>query len=127
MLLVSGCNEDMSIEQPTYARISQDSVRVQVKLDASKAALIRDEEIYLTVTALECGSGGGRYPAEAFVGNEEVSAFDFPVTGKNVSFRGDIPIEVFERYEKPCVLLEGGSYLGRTVSTKPTPIEPEPQ
>lgn len=125
MLLVSACDEDISIEQPTYLRISQDSVRIQVKLDAEEAAFIRDKEIYLTLTALECASGSDRYPAEAMVGNEKVSMFDFPITGENVTFHGDMPTEVFDRYEKPCVLLEGGGYQGRTISSKPTPLEPE--
>lgn len=122
-LIISGCSEGVLIREAAYARIS-DIVRVQVQLSSNDAELIRDEQIYLKLTTLDCKSGQHRYPAEAFVGDKKVSGFDFPVAGEAVSFYANIPDKVFDLYQKPCVILEGGSYLGREVVSKPVPLEP---
>lgn len=125
MLALTSCSKDLPIVEPTYSNISEESVRIEVQFNANDAKYIKDEEIYLTLTSLECQSGANRYPAEAFVGRSKVSDFDFLVANESLTFHADVPIGVFSRYERPCLVLEGGSYLGRSVSSKSTPIEPK--
>ena len=124
ILMVTSCSKELLIAEPTYHRIADEIVRVEVPFKASDARFIRVEEIYLTLTTHECGSEENRYPAETFVGHSKVSDFDFPINGELVSFHSDIPVEVFDRYARPCMVLEGGSYFGRTISGKSTSIEP---
>ena len=125
MLLATSCSKDIPIVEPTYNRVSNETVRIEVNFDPADAEFIRNEEVYLTLTAHECGSSANRYPADALVGQSKVSEFDFPITGDRVTIHGDIPIEVFNRYERPCLILEGGGYSGRSVSSKSTPIKPK--
>jgi hypothetical protein len=124
MLTLTSCSKDLPVVEPTYSKVSDETVRIEVQLDAEDAEYIKREEIYLTLTSLECDSGANRYPAEAYVGQSKVSSFNFPIQGARITFHGDVPAEVFNRYERPCLLLEGGSYLNQSVSSKLTMIEP---
>lgn len=125
MLTATSCSKDLPVVEPTYSILSAETVRIEVQLEASDAEYIKGREIYLTLTSHECESDANRYPAEAYVGESKVSDFDFPVTDERLTFYADIPAEVFNRYERPCLLLEGGGYSGRSVSSSSTPIEPK--
>jgi len=125
MLTATSCSKDLPLVEPTYSKVTDETVRIEVQFEASDAEYIKGEEIYLTLTSHECESDANRYPAEAYVGQSKVSDFDFPVTNERLTFYADIPAEVFSRYERPCLVLEGGGYLGRSVSSRSTPIEPK--
>ena len=124
-LTAIACSKDMPIVEPTYSQISKDTVRVELKFEVDDAEFIKSKEIYLTFTAHECESGAKRYPAEAFVGESNVSDFTFPIVGERILSHADIPVDVFSRYERPCLALEGGGYAGRSLSSESTPIEPK--
>jgi hypothetical protein len=115
----------MPVVEPTYSKISKDAVRVELQLEAKDAEFIKSEEIYLTLTTHECESDANRYPAEAFVEESKVSDFNYPIIGERIVFHADVPADVFNRYERPCLSLEGGGYAGHSVSSESTPIEPK--
>lgn len=124
-LTATACSRDLAPGKPTYSQVSDDTVRLEVQVSAADAAYVKNEEIYLTITSHECGSDANRYPTEAYVGDSKISDFDFPVSTEQLTLHADIPSEVFRRYERPCLALEGGGYLGNKVSSASTPIEPK--
>jgi len=126
LLTTTSCNRELLAIEPTYKKISDETVRVEVQFEADDAEFIKKQEIYLGITSLECESGADRFPAlEAYVGKSAVIDFDFPINAERITFHADIPAEFFSRYDRPCLVLEGGSYLGWTVSSEPVPIEPK--
>lgn len=127
MLTTTSCNKALLPIEPTFMKISDETVRIEVQFESSDAEFIKNKEIYLNISSLECESGAHRLPVEAYVEEWAVSGFDFPIEAERTTFHGDVPAEFFSRYERPCLTLTGGSYLGRTVSSEPVPIEPKEQ
>ena len=125
MLTATSCNRELAAIEPTYSMVSDDSVRIEVQFDADDAKFVKNKEIYLGLTSHECGDRENRYAAEAYVGESAVVDFDFPIEAERVTFHGHVPAEVFSQFEQPCLILTGGSFLGRTVSSESIPIKPK--
>jgi len=125
MPVAASCSKDLPVLEPTYSKVSDEIVRIEVQFETDDSQFIKNEEVYLNLTSHECGDGANRYSAEAYVGDSAVIDFDFPISTESSTFHGDVPAEVFSRYERPCLTLTGGSYLGWTVSSESVPIEPK--
>jgi hypothetical protein len=84
---------------------------------------IKRWQIYFSLTVINCEGSPQDYPAEPYVAGERATHFKFSVPDDGAEFTGIIPAKVFKEYRRPCVFLEGGSYLLRKIKSDTVPLK----
>ncbi|RYG94977.1 MAG: hypothetical protein EON58_15155 [Alphaproteobacteria bacterium] len=97
-------------------------VVVKVSVRSADAKIIKQRELYFSLTVINCNGSGNGFPAQPSIGGELVPGFDFPIDGDVVQITGQVPAHIFAQYNEPCVLLKGGGYLTGTIKSSVVPI-----
>jgi hypothetical protein len=122
---LAGCRFDPDVFSAQSHRTGDEEF-VRVRLRSSDAETIKRRELYFSLVVFNCTGRADRYPAEAFIGGERASDFRFPTAGASVEVTGRVPAWIYAKYRKPCVFLEGGSYLSGTIKSMQLPIKTAP-
>jgi hypothetical protein len=120
-LVLTGCQFRPNILSASSHRVGNE-VAVQVTLHSVDAKSIKNRQLHFSLVVVNCTGESDRYPAEARIDGQRADEFQFPVDGDTVEMEGRVPAQIFGRYSRPCVLLEGGGYLTGTIRSSMTPI-----
>jgi hypothetical protein len=89
---------------------------------------ILDSEIYAHLVVFDCENESRRYPAEPDINSVPLSNFSLARRQLSsdrallVEISGDVPKEVWDRYSRVCLRMNGGSYLGRELASNVIPL-----
>ena len=103
------------------ARIVDENAVVEVPLNQRDVQVIKDRELYFSIVVVECADKSKKFPLQPFLEGEMIEGGKFPSV-KPVTVYGTMPVGNFQRYEKPCVYLEGGGYFSGKLSSPLVPI-----
>lgn len=103
------------------ARIVDTNAVVEVALDQRDVQVIKDRELYFSIVVVECGDGSKKFPLQPFLDGRRVEGGNF-LGAISATVYGTMPISKFQRYEKPCVFLEGGGYFSGKLSSPLIPV-----
>lgn len=95
---------------------------IELSLQSRDAYAIKNRQLYFSIVVIECGGGQSRFPMEPYIAGQRAAEFKFPTTGQDVKITGSMPATIFQKYSRPCVLLEGGGYLSGNLISVPVPI-----
>lgn len=115
VLLFAGCTMRPSLLGVESTRVADEQI-VMVLLRPDDAERMKRRQIHFAVVVVDCAETRAGYPAEPEIVGQ-------PASGGVVRVVGRVPAAVYDRYERPCVFLRGGSYGMARVETAPLPVE----
>jgi hypothetical protein len=112
-----GCSYEPRIADAYVEKSAKDGSVVTVRISSDVAKTIKRKQLYVALVVVDCQNKEDRYPVEAYIDGQRASRFKYLTTSDYVDIKGFIPSQVLNEFGRPCVFLEGGSYmLGRIVS-----------
>ncbi|WP_456998763.1 MULTISPECIES: hypothetical protein [unclassified Luteimonas] len=90
-------------------------------LDQRDVQVIKERELYFSIVVVECADNSKKFPLQPFLDGKRIEGGNFP-SARPTTVYGTMPINSFQRYEKPCVFLEGGGYFSGKISSPLVPI-----
>jgi len=119
--LLLGCTFRPNI-MSAHAYRDDDKEVISLGLNSLEASTIKSKQMYFSAVVVDCEGSRHRYPMEPYIAGQRVSEFRFPITSPIVIITGSMPVSIFDRYQRPCVLLEGGSYFFGKIMSAPISI-----
>ena len=122
-LILSSCSNNATIKYAWVKKSEGNNVVVHVGISAGDAEFIKRNQVYFSIVLNECAGNGNRFPMEPMIGGKRASEFDYNIsntTETDVMAVG--PAWVIKGYHEPCVLLEGGGYVGARLKSKQAPL-----
>lgn len=97
---------------------------ITLRLSSSDAAQIKLRQMYFSLVVVKCegNKAEDRFPMEPYISGQKATRFKYLVDGKDVEITGTMPADIFDRYDRPCALLQGGGYFSGNLTSVPTPI-----
>ena len=105
-----------------YAHRVGDSETIEVTVSSSDAARIKSRQLYFSMVVASCNGARSSFPVEPYIGERRAAEFDFATAGDDVKITGSMPVSIFEKHDRPCVFLQGGSYFGGKLKSASVPI-----
>lgn len=118
---LTGCNYTAALTSVT-ARIVDANAVIEVPLDQSDVQAIRDRELYFSIVVVECADKSKKFPLQPYLNEKMIEGGNFPSAAPATVY-GTMPVSNFQRYEKPCVFLEGGGYFTGKISSPLVSVE----
>lgn len=103
------------------ARIVDANAVVEVALDQHDVQVIKDRELYFSIVVVECADKSKKFPLQPFLDGKMIEGGNFP-SAIPAAVYGTMPVSNFQRYQKPCVFLEGGGYFSGKLSSPLVPV-----
>jgi hypothetical protein len=122
-LLSAGCSRDIHIYRAYILNESGPNVQLSAEIIREDAAFVRRHEIYAGFVLLECSNLEDRFPFDATINGVRSPDYELPESA-HVLFTGVVPRRIFDEFRSPCLTLEGGSYLGWSITARPARITP---
>ena len=119
-LVLTACTHVADLTSAS-ARIVDANAVVEVALDQHDVQVIKNRELYFSIVVVECADKSKKFPLQPFLDGEMIEGGKFPSV-KPVTVYGTMPISNFQRYEKPCVFLEGGGYFSGKLLSPLVPV-----
>ena len=125
-LTVGGCKFSPNLLSATSHSDDQEVV-VRVTLRSADARTIRRRQLYFSLKVMNCSGAANGWRAEPTIAGVPAESFDFPTHGDTVQIIGRVPADIYAKYTRPCVLLEGGGYFTGTIESRMVPIVSRPR
>ncbi len=119
-LILTACAHTVDLTSAS-ARIVDANAVVEVALDQRDVQVIKDRELYFSIVVVECADKSKKFPLQPFLEGKRLDGGNFPIA-KSATVYGTMPISNFQRYEKPCIFLEGGGYFSGKLSSPLVPV-----
>lgn len=119
-LILTACAHTVDLTSAS-ARIVDANAVVEVALDQRDVQVIKDRQLYFSIVVVECVDESKKFPLQPFLDGKRLEGGNFPVA-KSATVYGTMPISNFQRYEKPCIFLEGGGYFSGKLSSPLVPV-----
>lgn len=119
--LLVGCEFQPRVLSAHAHRVG-DNEAIEVKVSSSDAAKIKNRQLYFSMAVTSCEGAQSHFPVEPYIDGRRASEFDFATAGDDIKITGSMPVSIFEKYDRPCVVLRGGSYLGGKLKSASVPI-----
>ncbi|WP_197412416.1 hypothetical protein [Novosphingobium sp. Fuku2-ISO-50] len=122
-LILSGCSNNATIRNAWAEKSQGNNVIIHVGISANDAEFIKRNQVYFSIVLNECSGNGKRFPMEPMIGGKRASDFDFNISNRSETDVVAVgPAWVIKGYHEPCVLLEGGGYVGARLKSKQAPL-----
>jgi len=118
LVAITGCTLRPNLVA-AHVKAADETEVVEVVIRSSDAKTIKDREIYFSIVVTDCEDSNKRFPIRPFVAGQLATDFDFPAAGEFVTIHGSIPRHAYVEYAKPCVVLQGGSYVFDKLESAP--------
>jgi hypothetical protein len=92
---------------------------IHVRIRRAAASKIKRGQFYFSIVVINCRGKPNGHPVEPYIGKEKATHFKFPLPEGDVELTGTIPIWILRHYRRPCVFLQGGSYLFGNIESPP--------
>lgn len=119
-LVLTACTHTADLTSAS-ARIVDANAVVEVALDQRDVQVIKDRELYFSIVVVECADKSKKFPLQPFLDGKRIEGGNFP-SAIPATVYGTMPVSNFQRYEKPCVFLEGGGYFSGKLSSPLVPV-----
>ena len=119
-LVLAACTHNADVTSAT-ARVVNANAVVEVALDQRDVQVIKDRELYFSIVLVECADKSKRFPLQPYLDGKMIEGGNFP-SAESTTVYGTMPASNFQRYGKPCVLLEGGGYFSGKLTSQPVPV-----
>ena len=120
VLVVTACTYTADPSSAT-ARVVDGNAVVEVALGQRDVQVIKDRELYFSIVIVECADKFKRFPLQPYLDGKMIEGGNFP-RAESTTIYGTMPERNFQRFRKPCVLLEGGGYFSGRLSSQPVPV-----
>jgi hypothetical protein len=121
ILALTGCTLRPSLVE-AHVKGTDEAEIVEVILRSSDAKAIKEREIYFSIVVVDCENHKKRFPIEPYIAGKLASNFEFPVASEFVTAQGSMHRHVLVDFPKPCVVLQGGSYLFGKLESASVPL-----
>ncbi|GAB3101303.1 hypothetical protein [Lysobacter terrae] len=108
------------------ARRTGDAELVQVEIPMRDAARIKRRQLYFSIVVINCEGTKKRFAMDPYIDGQRAVEFGFATTGDVAKIAGTMPAHIFDRYVRPCAVLEGGGYFTGRLRSDPVPIASDP-
>lgn len=131
-IMQSSCNSttDVVINRAhAIFKATPDRYEVYASIGRHDVSKIVDGEIYSYVVVFNCGRSQPRYPIEPNIEGVPLRRFSQATSQLNnsnstlIELNWGVPVEVMRRFNRPCVTMDGGSYLGRALRSNVVPLQ----
>jgi hypothetical protein len=118
---LSGCGLRPRILS-AHASTAGGNQKIEVKIPSSDATIIKSRQLYFSLVVANCDDEKGRFPMEAYIGDQRAAEFKFSVSPGDVTISGMMPASIYRKYDHPCATLGGAGYFTGQLKSASVPI-----